>query len=191
VPPGVMANESLRFSPALPEKLDAAHALPLGVADKVFLALDRADDLPAETRLFGATDRTETGSYTLRPFGRPLIDGYFGGPFARALEAEGNGAFARFAIEQICGALGNDMRKRLTPIIESAWAHDPWSLGSYSYGSAGAQAARAKLAAAVNERLFFAGEHCSDVDFSTAHGAYRTGVAAAANLINALQTLRA
>jgi monoamine oxidase len=186
-PPGVLANESLRFAPALPDKLEAAHALPLGIAEKVFLALDRPDDLPVETRLFGATDRTETGSYTLRPFGRPLIDGYFGGPFARALEAEGDGAFAAFAIEQICAALGNDMRKRLTPIIASAWARDPFSLGSYSYGSPGAQAARAALARPVNERLFFAGEHCSDVDFSTAHGAYRSGAKAAADAINALQ----
>jgi monoamine oxidase len=188
VPPTVMANESLRFAPALPGKLAAAQALPLGVADKVFLALDHAEDLPVETRLFGATDKTETGSYTLRPFGRPLIDGYFGGPFARALEAEGDGAFARFAIEQICGALGNDMRKRLTPIAESAWARDRFALGSYSYGSVGAQAARAALAAPVNGRLFFAGEHCSDVDFSTAHGAYRTGVAAAADAVRALQS---
>src|ERR1044072_8291182 len=65
VPPGVIANETLRFAPALPEKLDAAHALPLGVADKMFLALDGGDALPAETRLYGATDRVETGSYTL------------------------------------------------------------------------------------------------------------------------------
>jgi monoamine oxidase len=191
VPPGVIANETLRFSPALPEKLAAAHALPLGVADKVFLGVDNAqdfspDDLPAETRLFGATDRTETGSYTLRPFGRPLIDGYFGGPFARELENEGDGAFAAFAIEQICSALGHDMRKRLTPIAESAWARDRWALGGYSYGSAGAEAARAQLAAPVNEKLFFAGEHCSDVDFSTAHGAYRTGVKAADAAIRAL-----
>ena len=113
MPPGVIANETLRFSPALPAKLDAAHALPLGVADKMFLKLDSPDDLPAETRLYGATDRVETGSYTLRPFGRPVIDGYFGGTFARALEMEGDGAFAAFAIEQICAALGNDMRKRL------------------------------------------------------------------------------
>ena len=188
VPPGVMATEALSFSPPLPEKLEAAHALPLGVADKVFLALDRPGDLPVETRLFGAKDRTETGSYTLRPFGRPLIDGYFGGPFARSLEAEGNGAFAAFAIEQICSALGNDMRKRLTPIIESTWAGDPFSLGSYSYGSEGAEIARAKLAAPVNGRLFFAGEHCSEVDFSTAHGAYRTGLKAAADVVSALQT---
>jgi monoamine oxidase len=187
VPPGVMANETLRFAPALPEKVEAAHALPLGVADKVFLALDRPDGLPVETRLFGATDKTETGSYTLRPFGRPLIDGYFGGPFARTLEAEGSGAFAAFAIEQICGALGHDMRKRLTPIAESAWARDPWSLGAYSYGSQGARAARAQLATPVNDRLFFAGEHCSDLDFSTAHGAYRSGVAAAVDVIKTLQ----
>ena len=79
----------------------------------MFLALDGADDLPAETRLYGATDRVETGSYTLRPFGRPVIDGYFGGAFARELESQGDGAFAAFAIEQICAALGNDMRKRL------------------------------------------------------------------------------
>jgi monoamine oxidase len=188
VPPGVLANESLRFSPALPEKIEAAHALPLGVADKVFLALDKPDDLPVETRLFGSTTKIETGSYTLRPFGRPMIDGYFGGPFARALEDEGDGAFAAFAIEQICGALGNGMRKRLTPIIESAWARDPYALGAYSYGSPGAQAARAELAAPVDGRLFFAGEHCSELDFSTAHGAYRTGVAAANDAIRALTT---
>jgi monoamine oxidase len=188
VPPGLIANEALRFSPALPEKLDAAHKLPLGVADKVYLRVDNPDDLPIETRLFGATDTVETGNYTMRAFGRPIIDGYFGGKFARALEAEGEGAFARFAIDQICDALGNDMRKRLHPIVESHWARDPWSLGAYSYGSPNAAATRARLAAAVDEKLFFAGEHCSDADFSTAHGAYRTGVKAAAEAIAALRT---
>jgi monoamine oxidase len=186
VPPGVIANERLSFAPAPPDKLSAAHKLPLGVADKVFLRVDHPEDLPVETRLFGATDRTETGNYTLRPFGRPVIDGYFGGTFARALEAEGQGAFASFALEQICDALGNDMRKRLHPIVSSAWARDPWSLGAYSYGSAGAQAARAALAAPVNDKLFFAGEHCSEKDFSTAHGAYRSGVTAANEVIAAL-----
>ena len=187
VPPGLIANARLRFAPALPEKLAAAHALPLGVADKVYLRVDDPGDLPVERRLFGATDTIETGNYTLRPFGRPLIDGYFGGAFARALEAEGEGAFARFAIEQICAVLGNDMRRRLHPVIASAWARDPWSLGAYSYANEGAQAARAVLAAPVDGRLFFAGEHCSDVDFSTAHGAYRSGVKAAEDALKALR----
>ena len=191
VPPGILAAETLRFSPALAPKRDAANALPLGVADKMFLRVDRPDDLPAETRLFGSTTTVATGSYTLRPFGQPIIDGYFGGEFARALEAEGDGAFAAFAIEQIAGLLGNDMRKRLHPIAESAWARDPWSLGAYSYGNPGAEAARAALAAPVDERLFFAGEHCSAVDFSTAHGAYRTGIAAASEVVKALQIQQA
>jgi monoamine oxidase len=183
VPPGVIANETLRFAPALPAKLGAAHALPLGVADKVFLRIDRPDDLPKDTRVFGSRTTIETGSYTLRAFGRPVVEGYFGGAFARSLE----GDIAPFAIEQICAALGNDMRKRLTPLAESAWARDPLSLGSYSYGCPGAQASRATLAASVDERLFFAGEHCSPHDFSTAHGPYRTGVTAADAAIRALQ----
>jgi len=183
VPPGVLANEALRFAPALPDKLDAAHALPLGVADKVFLRIDHPDDLPKDTRVVGSRTTHETGMYTLRAFGRPVVEGYFGGAFARALEGE----IAPFAIEQICAALGNDMRKRLAPIAESAWARDPLSLGSYSYGSPGAQAARATLAASIDERLFFAGEHTSPHDFSTAHGAYRSGVKAAEEAIRALR----
>ena len=186
VPPGVMANETLRFTPALPDKREAAQ-LPLGIADKVFLSVDRADDLPSDTRLAGSTTTRETGSYTLRPFGRPVIEGYFGGEFARALEDEGGGAFAAFAIGQIVGALGSGMRARLRPIAESAWARDPLALGSYSYGNPGASAMRAKLAAPIDGRLFFAGEHCSAADFSTAHGAYRTGVKAADEAIKALQ----
>ena len=47
------------------------------------------------------------------------------------------------------------------------------------------------LAAPVNERLFFAGEHCSPRDFSTAHGAYRSGVTAARQALKALQAARA
>jgi monoamine oxidase len=35
------------------------------------------------------------------------------------------------------------------------------------------------LAAPVDGRLFFAGEACSRSDYSTAHGAWRTGIAAA------------
>jgi monoamine oxidase len=177
VPPSILACEALRIEPALPDKLEAAHALPLGLADKVFLQIDDPHDLPAESRLFGATDRTATGSYHLRPFGRPVIEGYFGGRFAEELEDAD--AFASFAIDQIAALLGSNMRKRLHPLAASAWRRDPFARGSYSYAQIGHSGARAVLAAPVDNRLFFAGEACSFNDFSTAHGAYRTGVKAA------------
>ena len=86
VPPSIITCGSLQFKPELPDKLEAAHALPLGIADKVFLRIDDPVELPQGVRLFGAIDRVGTGSYHLRPFGRPIIEGYFGGQFARELE---------------------------------------------------------------------------------------------------------
>ena len=186
VPSNIIASETLRFSPRLPGKREAADALPLGLADKLFLAIDDPDVFPAETRLVGATDRTATGTYHLRPFGRPVIEGYFGGRLARELEAEGEEGFARFAIDQIAERLGNDVRKHLRLIAASRWAHDPFARGSYSYARVGHADTRAVLAAAVSERLFFAGEACSRHDFSTAHGAYRTGLDAAEQVLKAL-----
>jgi monoamine oxidase len=44
---------------------------------------------------------------------------------------------------------------------------------------------RTALATPVDDRLFFAGEACSRGDYSTAHGAYLTGVAAADQAIAA------
>ncbi len=49
---------------------------------------------------------------------------------------------------------------------------------------------RARLAAPVDERLFFAGEACSTGDFSTAHGGWLTGVAAAEQVIAARKQKR-
>ena len=40
VPTNLIADEAIRFHPALPAKVDAARGLPLGLADKVMLALD-------------------------------------------------------------------------------------------------------------------------------------------------------
>ena len=47
------ANEDL-FSPALPEKIEAALALPLGLADKLFIALEDAEEFEPDSRMFGA-----------------------------------------------------------------------------------------------------------------------------------------
>lgn len=186
VPPTVIAAETLRFRPALPDKIEAAQALPLGLADKIFLRIDGASDIPSDVHLFGSTTRTETGTYHLRPLGRPVIEAFFAGRLAQQLEGGGPEAFLAYARDELAALLGDDIRTRLTPLAATAWGRDPWSRGSYSYARVGAAGARDILAASVDARLFFAGEACSRHDFSAAHGAYRTGVAAAAEALRAL-----
>jgi monoamine oxidase len=186
VPTNLIAEEAIRFHPALPEKVDAATNLPLGLADKVMIALDDAEQLPVDGNLRGATMRTEMGTYHLRPFGQPCIEGFFGGRFAQALEDAGDGAIAAHSIDEIVSFLGNDFRRKLKPLKESRWAHDPFARGSYSHARPGHADKRAVLAAPVDGRLFFAGEATSPHFFSTAHGAHDSGERAAGEVVGSM-----
>jgi monoamine oxidase len=186
----LIADEAIRFSPALPEKIAAAAGLPLGIADKVTLALEQAEQFPKDGNLRGATMRTKMGTYHLRPFGQPCVEGYFGGSFAKELEDTGPGAFAAQSIDEIAALLGNDFRRKLKPLKESRWAHDPFARGSYSHALPGHAADRAILAAPVDERLFFAGEATSPNFFSTAHGALESGQRAAREVMTATARIR-
>jgi monoamine oxidase len=186
IPTNLIADETIRFSPALPAKVDAARGLPLGVDDKVVLALENPEAFPSEGNLRGATMRTAMGTFHIRPFGQPCIDGFFGGTFARELEDAGDGAFAAQSIDEIADYLGNDIRRKLKPLAESRWGYDPLARGAYSHALPGHAGDRAVLAAPVDDRLFFAGEATSPNFFSTAHGARDSGERAAKEVLAAL-----
>ena len=185
-----LAEEEDFFLPALPEKTRAASGLPLGLADKLFLALSGSEEFEPDSRAFGAIDRTATGAYQFRSLGRPLIECYFGGRLAAQLETGGEAAFLDFAVAELVGLFGADFARRVAPLGSHSWGVDPLSRGSYSYALPGRADDRAALAAPVNDRIFFAGEACSRTDFSTAHGAFRTGIAAAEQAIEALRPAR-
>jgi monoamine oxidase len=181
VPTSILAAEIIRFNPPLPDKLAAAAGLPLGVDDKLFIALDGkwAAEFGQDGSLLGATNRRETMSYQVRPLNRPAIYCFFGGRFAAALERQGEAAMFAFAADELANISGSAIRRHISPLAATAWQQDPWSRGSYSYALPGHADDRALLAAPVNDRLFFAGEATSLTDFSTAHGAYMSGLAAA------------
>ena len=185
IPTSVMATERPVFTPALPKKIDAARGLPLGLDNKLFMALDGAEEFAKEVRLFGRTDRKGTGGYHLRPFGRPMIEAYFGGGLATELEAGGEAAFFDFAVTELVGLFGGTFARRLKTIRVHCWGRDPFALGSYSSALPGFADCRQTLAEPVDNRLFFAGEACSPNFFSTAHGGFLSGVAAADEAIAA------
>jgi monoamine oxidase len=185
LPSSLLAEQKIAFTPDLPAKAEAAAGLPLGLADKLFLSLSDAGEFEKDSRLFGRTDRSGTATYHLRPFGRPQIEVYFAATLAAELEAAGETAFLDFAVAELVGLLGSDFARRIRPLHLHRWGIDPLSRGSYSYALPGRADCRATLAAPVDDRLFFAGEACSTNDYSTAHGAYLTGVVAADQAIAA------
>ena len=176
---GVLAAETIRFRPALPGMVEAASLLPLGLADKLYLAVEQPELFPVEGYCLGSAATGRTAAYHMRPFGRPVIECFYGGELARDLEREGEAAALDFVTSELVGQLGSDVASTIGPLRMTAWGQDRHFRGSYSYAKPGAAAMRARLAEPVDGRLFFAGEACSPERFTTAHGAYETGLAAA------------
>jgi monoamine oxidase len=187
LPSAIIAAAEMLFAPTLPDKTRAAAGLPLGHDDKLFLSLAGAEQFESDVRAFGDPRRVDTASYQLRPFGRPMIECYFGGAQAVDLEKGGEAAFFDFARNELVGLYGGDFAPRIAPLALHGWSDDPFARGAYSYALTGHADDRAVLAAPVDGRLFFAGEACSREDYSTAHGAYQTGIAAAEQAIAALR----
>ncbi len=185
VPTNLIADEAIRFSPALPDKVAAARGLPLGLDNKVVLALDSGEDFPSDSGLRGISATARVGGFQLRPFGQPCIEGFYGGSFAREIEASDEGALGAQAIDDVVKLLGSDIRRKLKPLAESRWGADPFARGAYSHALPGQAGMRAVLAAPVDDRLFFAGEATSPDFYSTAHGARDLGERAAIEALNA------
>jgi monoamine oxidase len=175
----ILARGGIRFMPAADDYLHAASRLPLGLADKVFLSIANPEAVPAESHLLGRLDRAATGSYYIRPLGRPVIECYLGGTWAHTLEDAGTEAAVSFAINELRELLGAGFARGLAPLTVTRWVQEATIGGSYSHALPGHAGARAVLASPVNERFCFAGEACSREDFSTAHGAWQSGLAAA------------
>ncbi|MDR9776875.1 NAD(P)/FAD-dependent oxidoreductase [Rhizobium hidalgonense] len=175
----VLARTLIEFDTEMDDHLHAAANLPLGLADKLFFELSGNHGLEAETHLLGNPANDETGSYYIRPLGRSVVEGFFGGPGAIAIENAGVlDAFA-FALEELAALLGGEIRRHLKPIASSSWCNAEWIHGSYSHALPGRASDRERLAKPVGERLFFAGEATNRSDFSTAHGAWESGLRAA------------
>lgn len=70
-------------------------------------------------------------------------------------------------------------------LLRTKWQSDEYSYGSYSYTAVGTKMRHFEdLAESVQDKLFFAGEHTHVDYFSTAHGAYLSGIREAQKIID-------
>jgi monoamine oxidase len=186
---GVLQAERIKFFPLLPDwKLDAMGRIRMGHAEKVGFWLKRdifAGMGPHFTML--NWDGAPTAGFVCKPFDRPMLALFASGPFARDLFAQGADAAIAEAKVLAAKVFGADVLKEITAAKATNWVSDPLTLGAYSVLSPGGGEARAELARPVENRVFFAGEATSVDGFSTAHGAYNSGLAAVASIAKALK----
>jgi monoamine oxidase len=183
----VLAGDSIRLPAGLDPWRQAARELPLGHNEKFFLQIVGDGPFEAETHVIGNPRDEHTGSYYIRPFGRPVIECFLGSEGARLVEESGADAGFALATEQVVSLFGSEVRRLLQPLASSSWSGLPRIGGAYSYALPGHTAARHALAKPFGQRLFFAGEATSIADFSTAHGAHDSGVRAADEACAALR----
>lgn len=182
----VLAGDTIELPASLDPWRDAARQLPLGLNEKLFLEITGAAPFENETHVTGNPRDPLTASYYIRPFGFPVVECFFGGERARLLCESGLADGFAFAIDQLCGLFGQDVRRALRPLAGSHWSRMTRIGGAYSYALPGHVGARKQLAQSFDGRVFFAGEATSAGDFSTAHGAHDSGVRAATEVIAAL-----
>jgi monoamine oxidase len=177
----LLASGRIAFDPPLPDwKLSAAVDVPLGVHNRIGIMLKRnpfGPDAPTSATIM--LEGEVPVATQLRPFGYDYVVGVTGGRHGAWLERAGPAASVDYLTERLVAAFGSDIRDALSSrTIVTAWAGDPWTLGSYSSAKPGASHQRAELMRPIDDVLFFAGEACSVEFAGTAHGAHLTAVAA-------------
>lgn len=188
LPLGVLQSGSVTFVPGLPQATaEAISALGFGVLNKCYLRFPHP--FWADTDWIGyvpPSDRPGQWSQWInvaRPTGQPILLGFNAADFGREIETWSDTAVvdsAMATLRTIYGpAIPNPVATQIT-----RWASDPHALGSYSYAKVGSvPTMRDDLAATVDGRVHFAGEATDPQSFGTVHGAYRSGLRAAEEIL--------
>ena len=185
VPLGVLKAGTIQLNPPLPaEKQTAISRLGMGTLNKCCLRFSRPfwpttvdwlGQIPS-----GSGQWCEWASFA-KPLGQPVLVGFQAGAAAVAMETMNNADLIASAMESLRGLFGKGIPEPIGAQI-TRWHSDPFSGGAYSFNALGSTPSdREELAKPLAKRLFFAGE-ASHPMFGTVHGAYLSGLRAAAEL---------
>lgn len=189
VPLGVLKDGRPRFSPALPaDRLAAIERLGFGWFEKVVLRFEEAFWRTAgfpHLMLF-PRDPAESAMWVI---GHDAFDGaatlvffIFHGAADRHLPAPADEA-AAWVLGLLTEVIGEPCPDPVAVAVTD-WAHDPYSLGSYSHIPPGATPADADLLGEpLDGRLLFAGEHTQSARLVYTDGAMASGVREAQRLL--------
>lgn len=184
LPLGVLQSGKVTFGPGLPgDKTTAISKLGVGVLNKCYLRFPTVFWADTDWLQY-VPDVDHYGQWAqwinvARPTGRPVLLGFNAADFGRGIESWSDQKIVDSAMATLKLMYGGDIPDPLDFQI-TRWASDPYARGSYSFTKLGATPAmRDHLAAAVGDRVHFAGEATDRMNFATVHGAYNSGIRAA------------
>jgi polyamine oxidase len=176
VPLGVLRVGAISITPPIPTVEHAASRLAMGNLEKVVLRFDRRCWPDNVRRLAFVSDHrrftdwvditAHSGVPTLVAFHNPTLVAYGADRVAEALDV----------LSAMVGPVPQPIAAYATD-----WTNDPFAQGSYSYIPVGGSADDMRsLAGRQSPRVVLAGEHTVPEYFGTVHGAYVSGLRAAA-----------
>jgi monoamine oxidase len=190
VPLGVLKNNSIEFTPALPSnKLNAISNTNMGNVNKFLLVWD-SPFWDTDLQYLGSTPETK-GKFNyfmnMKKFtpANGLMTFAFG-DYATETESMSDSEIIDGIMVNLRSIYGAGIPNP-TSFLRTKWGQNINSFGAYSYASKGTTSADFEtLAEGVDNKLFFAGEHTERDYRGTVHGAYLSGMREADRIISLL-----
>jgi monoamine oxidase len=188
VPLGVLKNNAISFSPALPtNKINAISNSNIGNVNK-FLLVWNTPFWDTKLQYIGYTPETK-GKFNyflnIKKFtsSNGLMTFAFG-DYATVTESMADSQIISEIMLHLKGIYGNSIPNP-SNFLRTKWGQNINSYGTYSYATNNSTSADFDtLANEVNNKVFFAGEHTEREYRGTVHGAYLSGIREADKIIN-------
>jgi monoamine oxidase len=188
VPLGVLKAGKIEFLPTLPStKKEAIQKVGMSCVNKFLLTWDKAfwDDVQYIAYTPETRDKFNyfVNVKKFHPSVNALITFAYA-DYARKTETMTDTQIIDEIMTHLRDIYGNNIPMP-TKMLRTKWQSNENAYGAYSYTAVGTEMEHfEELAEAVNNQIFFAGEHTEVDYFSTAHGAYLSGVREAEKIID-------
>jgi monoamine oxidase len=188
VPLGVLKQKSIQFTPDLPAtKQTAIEKIGMNCVNKFLLTWDMAfwDDVQYITYTPEIRDKFNyfVNVKKFHPSVNALMTFAYA-DYGRQTEIMTDAEIIDEIMVHLRDIYGSNIPNP-TNILRTKWDTNINSFGSYSFTAVGTEMRHfEELAAEVKDKLFFAGEHTEVDYFSTAHGAYLSGIREAEKIID-------
>ncbi|KAH3966221.1 hypothetical protein HBH51_144130 [Parastagonospora nodorum] len=203
-PLGVLKSGSVTFQPPLPDwKQGVIERMGFGLLNKIILVYEKAF-WEADRDMFGLLNDAEIEAslrpedYTkkrgrfylfwncLKTSGKPVLVALMAGESAHHAETSSNDQLVKEVTDRLDSMFAPNTVPLPTEAIVTRWKKDPYACGSYSYVGPKTQAGDYDVMARPHGPLHFAGEATCGTHPATVHGAYLSGLRAAAEVAEAI-----